>query len=76
MAWTTAQARLALRRFEEFNILSVEEPVATIQEMARIRSTTTIGFSAHEANLQEAVRLGHPTPSSCSSGCSAASAGR
>ena len=28
--------------------------------MARIRSTTTIGFSAHEANLQEAVRLGVP----------------
>jgi glucarate dehydratase len=60
MAWTTAQARMALRRFEEFNILSVEEPVATIQEMARIRSTTTIGFSAHEANLQDAVRLGAP----------------
>ena len=60
MAWTTAQARLALRRFEEFNILSVEEPVATLEEMARIRATTTIGFSAHDADLKEAVRLGVP----------------
>jgi glucarate dehydratase len=60
MAWTTAQARLALRRFEQFNILSIEEPVATLEEMARIRATTTIGFSAHEANLKEAVRLSAP----------------
>jgi glucarate dehydratase len=60
MAWTTTQARLALRRFEEFNVLSIEEPVETLEEMARIRSTTTIGFSTHVANLKDAVRLGVP----------------
>ncbi len=60
MAWTTGEARVALRRFEELNVVSIEEPVATLQELARLRSTTTIGFSTHCANLREGVALGVP----------------
>ena len=37
-----------------------EEPVATLQELARLRSTTTMGFSTHCANLREGVALGVP----------------
>jgi glucarate dehydratase len=60
MAWTTATARNALRRFEELGVYSVEEPVATYQELARLRPNTTIAFSTHLANLPEAVALGVP----------------
>ena len=60
MAWTTENASLALKEFEEFNIVSIEEPVATLQELARLRAKTKIGFSTHCANLKEAVALGVP----------------
>jgi len=60
MAWTTGEARVALRQFEKLGIVSIEEPVATLQELARIRPTTTIGFSTHCANLREGVALGVP----------------
>jgi glucarate dehydratase len=60
MAWTTGNARVALRRFEELDVASIEEPVATLQEMARLRATTTLGFSTHYASLREGVALGVP----------------
>ena len=60
MAWTTGNARVALRQFEEFDVVSIEEPVATLQELARLRSTTRVGFSTHCANLREGVALGVP----------------
>lgn len=60
MAWTTSTARVALDRFQELGVYSVEEPVATLQEMAQLRSATSIAFSTHTANLREAVHLGVP----------------
>jgi glucarate dehydratase len=60
MAWTTATARAALRRFEALGVYSVEEPVATYEELARLRPNTTIAFSTHEANLRAAAGLGVP----------------
>jgi glucarate dehydratase len=60
MAWTTTTARTALRRFEALNVHSVEEPVATYQELARLRPNTTLAFSTHHANLPEAAALGVP----------------
>src|SRR5205823_4340963 len=60
MAWTTATARTALGRFEALGVYSVEEPVATYQELARLRPNTTMAFSTHLANLPEAAALGVP----------------
>src|SRR5438105_9404332 len=60
MAWTTATARAALRRFEDLGVYSVEEPVVTYQELARLRPNTTIAFSTHHADLREAAALGVP----------------
>jgi glucarate dehydratase len=60
MAWTTATARTALRRFEELGVHSIEEPVSTYPELVRLRPNTTIAFSTHHANLPEAAALGVP----------------
>jgi len=60
MAWTTEKASAALKQFEEFNIASIEEPVATLEELACLRARTKIGFSTHCGNLREAVALGVP----------------
>jgi glucarate dehydratase len=60
MAWSVTTARGALRQLEEFNISSIEEPARSLEEMAQLRPSTTIAFSAHDANLKAAVRLGVP----------------
>ncbi len=59
-AWPLTVAREAMRRFEPFNISSFEEPVQTLDELARLRATTTIAFSSHEPDLRAAQRLGVP----------------
>ena len=60
MAWTTTEARYALRALEKYGVQSVEEPTRTLDELARLRSSTSIAFSCHEPNLRAAVRLGVP----------------
>jgi glucarate dehydratase len=60
MAWSTTVAREALRRFEPYNVGSFEEPVRTLHELSRLRSSTSISFSSHEPDLTAAVRLGVP----------------
>jgi glucarate dehydratase len=60
MAWSVTTARGALRRLEEHNISSIEEPARSLEEMAQLRQSTSIAFSAHDANLKAAVRLGVP----------------
>jgi glucarate dehydratase len=60
MAWSTTTAREALRRFEEYNVGSFEEPVRTLHELALLRQSTSISFSSHEPSLTAAVRLGVP----------------
>lgn len=60
MAWPAVTARSALHRFEELGVESVEEPVSTLSELAAVRPTTNLGFSWHEPQLNEAVRLGVP----------------
>jgi glucarate dehydratase len=59
-AWPLTVAREAMRRFEPFNISSFEEPVQTLDELARLRATTTIAFSSHDPDLHAAQRLGVP----------------
>jgi glucarate dehydratase len=60
MAWSTTTAREAMRRLEPYNITSFEEPVRSIRELALLRQSTTISFSAHDPNLVAAVEWGVP----------------
>ena len=60
MTWSTSLAREALRRLEPFNIRSIEEPVATLEEQARLRASTTIAFSSHDPAIQKVPFLGVP----------------
>lgn len=60
MAWSTTTAREAMRRLEPYNLSSFEEPVRTHREMALLRQSTTIAFSAHDPNLVAAVEWGVP----------------
>jgi glucarate dehydratase len=60
MRWTVAAARHALRRFETYHVDSIEDPVGSLEELARLRESTRVGFSSHDASLQTAARLGVP----------------
>jgi glucarate dehydratase len=60
MSWSTTVARDALRQFERFDVQSVEEPVRSLPEMARLRPSTSISFSSHEPDLKTGVALGVP----------------
>jgi glucarate dehydratase len=60
MAWPTGVAREALRRLEPFNIRSIEEPVSTLEEQARLRASTSIAFSSHDPAIQKVPLLGVP----------------
>lgn len=60
MAWSTGEARDALRRLAPFNVRSIEEPVATLEEQARLRASTSIAFSSHDPAIQKVPQLGVP----------------
>lgn len=57
--WSIPTAREALRRMADLDV-TVEDPVAGLAGMARLREHSTIPFSTHEVDLQAAVRLGVP----------------
>jgi glucarate dehydratase len=59
-AWSITTARFALRGLETHDVFSIEDPVRTPDELARLRQTTSIGFSTHEPDLASALRLGVP----------------
>ena len=60
MRWTVAAARHALRRFERYNLDSIEDPVGSFEELARLRESTRVGFSSHDPSIKSAARLGVP----------------
>jgi glucarate dehydratase len=60
MGWSVATARAALATLEEHAVRSVEDPVATPVELARLRQHTTIGFSTHNPDLFPVVTRGVP----------------
>ncbi len=60
MGWSLITAREALRRLAPFNIRSIEDPVATLQEMARLRPSTDVSFSTHIPELGLVAQLGVP----------------
>lgn len=60
MAWSLTTARRIHRAIEPYNIRNYEDPVATFEEMARLRQHSAIPFSSHVPDLKLAVRLGVP----------------
>ena len=60
MQWSLAAARYVLREIEPFNIRNYEDPVATFEEMARLRQHSSIPFSSHVPDIRRAVALGVP----------------
>jgi glucarate dehydratase len=60
MGWAPETARRALELLEPFGIANLEEPVASFADMADLRRTTAIPFSAHTPDVEAAARLGAP----------------
>lgn len=60
MAWSLSTARRILREIEPYNVRNYEDPVATFEEMARLRQHSAIPFSSHVPDLRLAVKLGVP----------------
>jgi glucarate dehydratase len=59
-AWSLTEAREMMRRLEALDVRSIEEPTTSVLALARLRETTSIGFSTHDANIAQAVALGVP----------------
>jgi glucarate dehydratase len=60
MGWALETARRALSLFEPFDIANVEEPLGSFAEMAELRRSTSIPFSAHTPDVALAARLRVP----------------
>jgi glucarate dehydratase len=60
MGWSLSTARRILREIEPYNIRNYEDPVASFEEMAKLRQHSAISFSSHTPNLRSAVQLGVP----------------
>ncbi|MEQ8641364.1 MAG: mandelate racemase/muconate lactonizing enzyme family protein [Alphaproteobacteria bacterium] len=59
-AYSVATARMIAPELEELGVRGWEDPVASFQEMAILRRSTSIPFSVHNCNFQHAVALGTP----------------
>ncbi len=59
-AYSVTEARRIARRLEPLDIRAWEDPVATFEDMAKLREHTTIPFSVHTPDLRRAVALGVP----------------
>lgn len=59
-AYSLTEARRIARRLEPLDIRAWEDPVATFEDMARLRASTAIPFSVHTPALRHAVALGVP----------------
>jgi glucarate dehydratase len=60
MGWSVETAGRVLPRLEPYDIANVEEPVASFDEMAALRRTTAIPFSAHTPDVARAAELRAP----------------
>jgi len=60
MSWSVATARRILAEIEPYNVRNYEDPVATLENMAKLRQHSAISFSTHAVDLPKAVRLGVP----------------
>jgi glucarate dehydratase len=59
-AYSVTEARRIAKRLEPLDIRAWEDPVATFEDMAKLRQHTSIPFSVHTPNLRQAVALGVP----------------
>jgi glucarate dehydratase len=59
-AYSFTEARRIARRLEPLDIRCWEDPVASFEDMARLREHTAIPFSVHTPELRRAVALGVP----------------
>jgi glucarate dehydratase len=59
-AYSLTEARRIARRLEPLDIRAWEDPVASFEDMARLREHTAIPFSVHTPELRRAVTLGVP----------------
>jgi len=59
-AYSLATARRMARPLEELGVRNWEDPVATPEEMARLRQSCSIPFSTHNIDLGRALSLGVP----------------
>ncbi len=60
MQWSLSTARRILREIEPYDIQNYEDPVATFEEMAKLRQHSSIPFSTHVPDIRRAVALGVP----------------
>lgn len=60
MAWSIGTARRMLDALAEHDVANVEEPVSSFADLARLRETSPIPFSAHAPDLARAAELGVP----------------
>jgi glucarate dehydratase len=60
MGWRRETAARALELLEPFGIANVEEPVGSFAELAELRRSTAIPFSAHTPDVALAAELGVP----------------
>jgi glucarate dehydratase len=60
MGWRLETARRTLASLEPYDIANVEEPVGSFAEMAELRRSTEIPFSAHAPDVTRAAELGVP----------------
>jgi glucarate dehydratase len=60
MGWQLETARQALALLEPFDVANVEEPVGSFAEMAELRQSTAMPFSAHTPDIGLASELGAP----------------
>ncbi len=60
MQWSLSTARRVLREIEPYDIQNYEDPVATFEEMAKLRQHSSIPFSTHVPDIRRAVALGVP----------------
>jgi glucarate dehydratase len=60
MGWHLGTARRALAQLEPFDVANVEEPVGSFREMAELRRSTGIPFSAHTPDVALSGELGVP----------------
>jgi glucarate dehydratase len=59
-AYSLTEAKRIARRLEPLDIRCWEDPVATFEDMAKLRQHTAIPFSVHTPNIRQAVALGVP----------------
>ena len=60
MGWRPDTARRALALLEPFGLANVEEPVGSFADMAALKETSDVPFSAHTPDPELAGRLGAP----------------